>query len=1103
MRVIAPASRTSSPPAPARDATVELLGLVVSTVVVAAGLLLTCAGRTPSLKAVQADLASGALIDVRTIRTAADLGPALAMFGSPFERDAAGRALYRRATSDDPPLEHVGDLARVTIPAADIRKDARFVQLRARLDRRPGLVNVPVLTAADLSAMKRSLIVRTPEEFNAQIRAAAIVFFAAFWGAHLVRRWRRAADDPVLLPILLLLTGIGLMSMVALRDPLRDTIIAYRFALGVAGGAAALVACSQVDYEASPLRRAVVLPLVAALALAALLLVFGSGPGSSGVKVNLLGVQPVEAIRLLVILALAAYFARRLEFLRELSQPAVRSLPWLHHLGMPRWKDVRPLVIYMSLVLLFFFLQKDLGPALVLSFVFLGLYGVARGRVPLVLVGIGILFAAFLVAYQIGFPATVRQRVAIWIDPWNNGVSGGDQIAHGLWGLATGALWGTGTGRGDPQLIPEGHTDFVLAAVGEELGLIGVLSVVALYGLLCWRCLRIAIRSPGDYSAFLSIGVALGLMVQAFVIVGGLLGLLPLSGVVTPFLSYGRSSMLANCAAVGIVLGVARRKGPIRAHVLAPVRILAGVLGAAALAVAGRAGWIQVVQADAIATASSLSEQADGGFRFQENPRLIAAARLIERGTILDRHGLPLATSRPAEVQAVPAQYRAAGLPSVGGCDGTTTRCYPLGGPAFHVLGDARYQTNWAARNSSFLERDRDAELRGFDDRAQVVEVRNPRSGKLQRVVHRDYKDLLPLLKGRSRPGDPAVQALLTQDRVIHSAIDARLQMRVAAALESRIQAGGFSRGAAIVLDADTGQVLAAVSYPWPQADDMAQQDVATPGSPLADRLLDRPRYGLYPPGSTFKLLVAAAALRSAAVAPNQTFACVRLPDGRVGNYVPGSTRPIRDDPMDTTPHGAVDLHRGLVVSCNAYFAQLALHIGPQALLDAALLFQIEMAQPATPAGLRRTLAQAGYGQGQVLVSPVKMALVAAAIARQGRIPHAAWMADTAPDAGAAPQLLTPADAALLSRYMRDVVTSGTGRVLATNATPIAGKTGTAEVNNGRAHSWFAGFAPYGDHVAHRIAFAVIVENAGYGSRAAAPIAGDLVTAARDLGLMR
>src|SRR4029079_10915853 len=284
--------------------------------------------------------------------------------------------------------------------------------------------------------------------------------------------------------------GIGLMSMVALRDPLRDTVLAYPFALGVAGGAAVLVACSWVDFEASRLRRAVALPLFSALGLAALLLLFGSGPGASGAKVNLLGVQPVEAIRLLVIFALAAYFADRLEFLRELSEPPSPSRPWLRSLQVPRWKDVVPVVVAMSLVLLFFFLQKDLGPALVLSFVFLILYGIARGRIPFVLVGVGMLLLAFTVAYQLGFPATVRQRVAIWIDPWDNGVAGGDQIAQGLWALATGALWGTGPGLGDPQMIPAGHTDFVLAALGEELGLVGLLVVLALYGLLCWRCLR-------------------------------------------------------------------------------------------------------------------------------------------------------------------------------------------------------------------------------------------------------------------------------------------------------------------------------------------------------------------------------------------------------------------------------------------------------------------------------------------------------------------------------------------------------------------------------------------------------------------------------------
>jgi len=977
------------------------------------------------------------------------------------------------------------------------------VELRSRLNRRPTLERVPVLTPSDLAAIKPGTIVRTAEEFIATLRLAAALFFAAFWGAHLVRRWRGIADDPLMLPIVMMLSGIGLMSMVALRDPLRDTVLAYRFALGVVAGVVSLVAVSHVDFEASRLRRAVATPLLVALGLAALLLLLGTGPGDSGAKVNLFGFQPVEVIRLLVVFALAAYFARHLEFLREFSEPATSSRRWLHYVHLPRWKDVAPVVVSMSLVLLFFFLQKDLGPALVLSFLFLALYGIARGSAAFVLVGIGMLCSAFVVAYRLGFPAVVRQRVAMWIDPWSNGAQGGDQIAHGLWALASGGPWGAGAGLGDPQLIPAGHTDFVLASVGEELGFIGLLVVVTLYGLLCWRCVRVAIRAPGDYTAFLSIGVTLGLMVQGFVIASGLLGILPLSGVVTPFLSYGRSSMLANCAAVGIVLGVARRAGAVRAHLAMPFRILAGVLVIAACGVAGRAAWIQVVNADAVASASSLTEQADGAFRFQYNPRLVAAARLLPRGTIYDRNGLALATSRPAEIRGVAERYRVAGLHPQEACAGDNLRCYPLGGVAFHVVGDSTSQTNWAARNSSFLERDSDAVLKGFDDRAQIVEVRNRRTGAIERTIKRDYQEILPLLRSRYRPSDTAVQALLRRERNVHSSIDARLQVRAGAALRSRIESAGYRRGAAVILDVETGDVLASVSYPWPRPADLREQNVVTAASALAERLLDRSRYGLYPPGSTFKLLVAAAALRASPDNQTETFACIRLPDGRVGNYVAGSTRPVRDDPMDGAPHGSVDLHRGLVVSCNAYFAQLALRLGPQALLDAASLFQIDLCQTPTAAGLRRTLAQAGYGQGQVVVSPVKMARVAGAIARQGRVLPARWIAAGRPIQVEDPQLVTPADAALLSRYMREVVTSGTGRVLAGNPTPIAGKTGTAEVANDKAHSWFAGFAPYGGDTQRRIAFAVVIENAGYGARAAAPVAGDLVTAARDLGLIK
>ena len=216
---------------------------------------------------------------------------------------------------------------------------------------------------------------------------AVLVVLAAFWAAHVVRRWRRRDDDPVLLPVVMLLAGLGMMTMVGLRDPVRDTLAVVTFAGGVTGGLLLLLLVSEIDFESSRWRRAVILPLAVALGLAALLLLFGSGPGSSGVKVNLFGAQPVEAIRLLVVFSLAAYFGRRLELLRSLSEPATPERRWLRYFRMPRWKDVRPVLASMALVLLFFFFQKDLGPALVLTCVFLGMYGLGRGHGAFVATG--------------------------------------------------------------------------------------------------------------------------------------------------------------------------------------------------------------------------------------------------------------------------------------------------------------------------------------------------------------------------------------------------------------------------------------------------------------------------------------------------------------------------------------------------------------------------------------------------------------------------------------------------------------------------------------------------------------------------------------------
>ena len=208
----------------------------------------------------------------------------------------------------------------------------------------------------------------------------------------------------------------------------------------------------------------------------------------------------------------------------------------------------------------------------------------------------------------------------------------------------------------------------------------------------------------------------------------------------------------------------------------------------------------------------------------------------------------------------------------------------------------------------------------------------------------------------------------------------------------------------------------------------------------------------------------------------------------------------VRDDVLDTHPHGTINMHDGIVRSCNAYFGQLAVRLGPQALLETALRFGISVTPSNSLERLRESLPQAGYGQGYVVTTPLRMARVAAAIANDGvmREPRTGHQS---PEDTIADPLLTPEAAALLGQYMRDAVLSGTGRSLSSHQWRIAGKTGTAEVIGSPSHAWFVGFAPYG-HEKKRIAFAVIIENAGYGGLAAAPVAGEIVTAAAALRLI-
>src|SRR3954469_3561797 len=1097
------------PGGPSRN--LEMILLAAAAIVILLGLALAYLAMTKPLADDAAKLAAGQIVDLNDLKSSDQLLPVLDAVEGSAERAFVAQAIWKRAHEGAFP--NVGEIERIRVSSSEITGDRRLGSLRERLEARrqagaqgpQGEISLPLLSLQQLRTIKPRLVVRTPGQFRSSFWLWTAVFLVAFAAVHAVWRWRRFAGDELILPAILLLAGVGLAMMVTVRDPLRDLPLYRGFAEGVVFGAVLLLAASLFDAERSPLRRMSFLPLLAAFALSIVLILFGSGPGGSDAKVNLLGWQPVEAIKILVVLFLAGYFFERWEFLREIAETRA-GLP--RGLRIPKLEYLLPPLLAMGLVLTFFFLQKDLGPALILSFLFLTLYCVARGKPWMALVGAALLVAAFAVAYKIGYPATVSGRLAMWLSPWDNSFRGGDHLAQGLWSLAGGALTGTGLGLGQPQRVPEIHTDLVLAAVGEQLGFLGLLSVLGLYALLVWRGFRAAFRAGSAYGFFLALGLAVLTAIQTLLIAGGVLGVLPLSGVVSPFLSSGRTAMLANFLIFGMILAVSARPGPAEAveanRRFAGSARWAGVALAAVLAlIVFRAGQVQALQADRVLTRGALTLQGDGFRRFEYNPRLVDIAQSIPRGDVVDRNGVILATSDPAQIAKSRAVLERLGavLPAADERLPPGARIYPFGGRTFHLLGDLNSRTNWAAKNTSYAERDASVLLQGYDDFAGSAEVEQP-NGRKTRELQRDYGELIPLLRHRWQPEHREVKAILGRDRTLRMTIDVRLQLRAADALAKYARQGGFG-GAAVVLDPATGDLLASVSYPWPS---QLPVQVAEGSEETTPALIDRARYGIYPPGSTFKVVTAMAALRKNPQLAGQVYTCKLLPDGRVGNYVRGWGKPIRDDPMDRAPHGDLDLARGIVVSCNAYFAQLGTYsVGADELLATAKALGISVAKPNTARQLKDALPQASYGQGQVVATPFQMARVAATVAGGGASPEGHWVQGAGNTRQGAPaRVLEPNLAQLLAGAMRRVVTEGTGKqYLAGISPPIAGKTGTAEVLNKASHSWFIGYAPYETAGGRRIAFGVVVEHGGYGGRLAAPAAGEIVQAAAQLGILR
>ena len=1034
----------------------ELFALLAAGVLVSGGLYLVHRAKAAPLAEIEAGLASRRLLNLNDLSAREDLLPALApLFPKSSDRDNAARQIYYLSGS----LPNAGAI------------------LRSK-----------VLTGDQFRQLKPLFVVRRPAAWERAFKLWVGLFFAAFLLVHVFWSVRGFAGDQLFLPAILFLSGMGLILMIGLRDPVRDTLLFTDFGQGAALGAILLGVLSSLDYERLAGRLSFV-PLIASFLLSALLIAFGTGPGVSDAKVNLFGFQPVEVIRLLLVFFLAGYFATRWDVLRH----ARETRPALARFQMPPVEYTLPVLFSVALSLAFFFLQKDMGPALVFACLFLALYGIARGSALVPFAGFALLAAGFAFGYLLGVPHTVGQRVSMWLSPWDNAVHGGDQLADSLWAYSTGGVAGAGIGQGDAASVPAAHTDLILSALGEETGFLGVATVFIVYIFLVWRSLRIALRARTDYEFFLAAGLTATTALQILLIAGGSLGVFPLSGVVTPFLSYGRTALLANFAVFGILLAI-RTDGEARPFAF-PAKVTGLLFAAAGAVIVAKAAWVQVIHADATVGAGALVVQADGARRYQYNPRLEEIMREIPKGTIYDRNGLPLATSNWDELAKHRADYTALGIDLDRACPRSDSRYYPLGGVTFDLLGDLRTRLRWGASNTSFVERDSARRLRGYDDRPTLLEIKNPKTGKLERTLRYDYRELVPLLRHRREPNDPAVRKVLDRPRDVRMSIDARLQVQVANILRNALKQAGVEKGAAVVMDPATGDLLAAVSFPFPGPDAAGSEE---------NPWLDRARYGLYPPGSTFKVVTAMAALRKDAGLAHRTYECIRLPDGRVGNYLKGARRPIRDDIQDHAPHGVLDLEHGLTVSCNAYFAQLGTYdVGADALHDTAALLGISTATPDTAAELKKALGQSAYGQGEVVASPFQMARVAATVANAGAMPQGRWLTgENNPRIAPPTPILSADNAGTLGRFMREVVTAGTGRRAGTAGAPIAGKTGTAELANAPSHAWFIGYAPYGAG-AHKIAFSVLVENGVYGGTASAPAAAEIVNAAVKLGLIR
>ncbi|MFJ2263590.1 FtsW/RodA/SpoVE family cell cycle protein [Streptomyces sp. NPDC087844] len=392
---------------------------------------------------------------------------------------------------------------------------------------------------------------------------------------HLVVRKFAPYADPLMLPLATLLNGIGLAVVWRLdqsqRLQAKSTFFeaAPRQLLNSALGVALFVVVLVFLKDHRVLQRYTYISMVAAVILLLLPLVPGLGVNVFGariwIKIPGLGtIQPGEFAKI----ALAVFFAGYLMVKRDALALASRRFMGLY---LPRGRDLGPIVVIWALSILILVFETDLGTSLLFFGMFVIMLYVATERTSWIV--FGLLMSAAGAVGVASFETHVQQRVQAWLDPMREyelsqqGVIGHtEQSMQALWAFGSGGTLGTGLGQGNSDLIGfAANSDFILATFGEELGLAGVMAILLMYGLIVERGVRTALAARDPFGKLLAIGLSGAFALQVFVVAGGVMGLIPLTGMTMPFLAYGGSSVIANWALIGILIRIsdtARRPAP-------------------------------------------------------------------------------------------------------------------------------------------------------------------------------------------------------------------------------------------------------------------------------------------------------------------------------------------------------------------------------------------------------------------------------------------------------------------------------------------------------------------------------------------------------------